>query len=80
MAAKKAKSGKKVLAKAKGALKSNVKTGKKLTKKVAKEAATKATSVLGKLAQVSAQLILDTGLLGKPPKRRPAAKKRSRKA
>lgn len=76
MAAKKAKSGKKTLTRAKGALEPKAKTGKKLTKKVAKKVAKKAPSVLGKIAQLSAQLILDTGILGQPPKRRAVAKKK----
>ncbi len=72
MAAKKAKSRKKVASKAQA-------SGKKAAKKVAK----KAKGLLGKLAQRSAQLVLDTGILGEPPKRagkRASAKKRPRKA
>lgn len=81
MATKKAKSGKSTLTQAKVGLEKKVRTGKKVTKKVAKKAAKKAQSVLGKIAQVSAQLILDTGILGQPPKRRVVAKKkRARKA
>lgn len=53
-------------------------------KKVAKTAkvsarapAKKAEGILGRLAQRSAQLILDSGILGKvPPKRAPAKRKK----
>ena len=71
--AKKAKAaGKKVVKKAKGAGKKVVKKAKAAGKKVAK-------TFLGRLAQRSAQLVLDSGLLGDvPPKRRPPAKKRTR--
>jgi hypothetical protein len=74
-AKKKAKSKTKVAKKAKAAGKKVVKkakTGGKVVKKVAK-------TLLGRIAQVSAQLVLDSGVLGAPPKRRPA-KKRARKA
>lgn len=76
-AKKKAKSKTKVAKKAKAAGKKVVKkakaSGKKVVKKVAK-------TLLGRIAQVSAQLVLDSGLLGDvPPKRRPA-KKSARKA
>ena len=63
-AKKKAKSNKKVASKAKAA-----------TKKVAKKVAKKAKTFLGRIAQRSAQLVLDSGVLGEVP-----PKKRSRKA
>ena len=47
-------------------------SGKKPVKKIA-------TTVLGKLAQKGAQLILDSGVLGKLPSKK-AAKKKARKA
>ena len=48
--------------------------GKKAAKKVAK-------TVLGRLAQKGAQLILDSGVLGKlPPKKAAKKKKKTRKA
>ena len=50
--------------------------GRKLSGKVVKKVA---KTLLGRIAQVSAQLVLDSGVLGAPPKRRPA-KKRARKA
>jgi hypothetical protein len=73
--AKKAKAaGKKVAKKAKAAGKKVVKNAKAAGKKVAK-------TLLGRLAQRSAQLVLDSGLLGDvPPRRRAPAKKRARKA
>ena len=75
-AKKKAKSKTKVAKKAKAAGKKVVKKAKaggKVVKKVAK-------TLLGRIAQVSAQLVLDSGVLGTPPKRRAPAKKRARKA
>ena len=76
-AKKKAKSKSKVASKAKAAGKKVVKkakaAGKKAVKKVAK-------TLLGRLAQRSAQLVLDSGILGEPPKRRAPAKKKARKA
>ena len=75
-AKKKAKSKTKVAKKAKAAGKKVVKkakvAGKKVVKKVAK-------TLLGRIAQVSAQLVIDSGVLGTPPKRA-KAKKRARKA
>lgn len=71
MAAKKSRVGKKVVSKAKA--------GTKAARKSAKKVVKKAEGLLGKLAQRSAQLILDSGILGKPPKK-PSAKKRTRKA
>ena len=73
---------------AKKSAKTKTKVAKKATaagKKVAKKAATAgkvvAKTFLGRLAQRSAQLVLDSGLLGDvPPKRRAPAKKRARKA
>lgn len=47
-------------------------TGKKAAKKVAK-------TLLGKIAQTGAQLILDSGVLGKGPRKK-SAKKKTRKA
>jgi len=82
MAAKK-KSGKKIVSKAKAAVQPQVKAAKKTVqktvKKTAKKAVKEAQGLLGKLAQKSAQLIIDSGLLGEAPKR-PAAKKRKSKA
>ncbi len=72
-AKKKAKSVKKVTSKAKAA-------GKKVTKKVTKKVVKKAKTLLGRIAQVSAQLVLDSGVLGQVPKRKKASKKRARKA
>ncbi|HEY6079102.1 MAG TPA: hypothetical protein VIW29_09880 [Polyangiaceae bacterium] len=65
MAAKK-KTSKKRASKAKA-------PGKKAAKKVAK-------TVLGRLAQKGAQLILDSGVLGKLPPKKAAKKKKTRKA
>jgi len=65
MAAKKKTSSKKRASKAKA-------SGKKVVKKVA-------TALLGKIAQKGAQLILDSGVLGKGPRKK-AAKKRPKKA
>ncbi len=79
MATKKAKSGKKATSKAKATLKPKVAAAKKTAKKAVK----KAKGLLGRLAQVSAQLVIDSGVLGQPPKRsskRAPAKKRPRKA
>jgi len=70
-AKKKAKAKTKVAKKAKAAGKKVVKKAKAV-KKIAK-------TLLGRIAQVSAQLVLDSGVLGTPPKRAPA-KKRARKA
>jgi hypothetical protein len=56
---------------------------KKAAKRVVKKAAKKAKGLLGQLAQRSAQLILDTGLLGEAPKprsKRATAKKSAAKA
>ena len=71
-AKKKAKSKTKVAKKAKAAGKKVVKKAKAAGKKVAK-------TLLGRIAQVSAQLVIDSGVLGAPPKRAPA-KKSARKA
>jgi hypothetical protein len=68
-AKKKAKSVKKVPSKAKAA-------GKNVAKKVTK----KAKTFLGRIAQVSAQLVLDSGVLGEVPKRKASKKVRARKA
>jgi hypothetical protein len=82
-AKKKAKSKTKVAKKAKGAGKKVVEKAKAAGKKVAKKAKAAgkkvAKTLLGRIAQVSAQLVLDSGVLGTPPKRAPA-KKRARKA
>ncbi len=78
MATKKAKSGKKATSKAKATTKP-----KAAAKKTAKKTVKKPKTLFGKLAQVSAQLVLDSGLLGEAPKRsskRAPAKKRARKA
>jgi hypothetical protein len=64
-AKKKAKSKTKVAKKAKA-------TGKKVAKK--------AKTLLGRIAQRSAQLVIDSGILGEVPKRRAPAKKKARKA
>jgi hypothetical protein len=76
-AKKKAKSKTKVVSKAKVAGKAVAKKakagGKKVVKKVAK-------TLLGRIAQRSAQLVLDSGILGEVPKRRAPAKKKARKA
>lgn len=80
MAAKKAKSGKKVLSRARAVTKASA---RKTAKKVAKNVAKQAKGLLGKLAQRSAQLIIDSGVLGEAPKqgsKRAPAKKRPRKA
>lgn len=81
MAAKKTKSRKsKLLSKAKAVSKA---TAKKAAKKAVKKVAKQAKGLLDKLAQRSAQLILDTGLLGelpKKPSKRAPAKKKARKA
>jgi hypothetical protein len=74
MATKKAKSAK-TASKAKPALNKGALAAKKTAKKVVKTSKT----LLGKLAQRSAQLILASGVLGEPPKSAPA-KKRARKA
>ncbi len=78
MATKKAKAGTKTKSKAKAATKPRA--AKKVAKKAAKKAVKKAKSLLGRIAQVSAQLVLDSGVLGEAPKRRAPAKKRARKA
>ncbi len=78
MATKKATSGKKATSKPKASTKPKAEA-----KKTAKKTVKKAKTFLGKLAQVSAQLVLDSGLLGQAPKRsskRAPAKKRARKA
>jgi hypothetical protein len=75
MGAKKSKVTKKVVSKAKA----GATAARRSTKKVVKTAVKQAEGLLGKLAQRSAQLILDSGILGKPPKKAPA-KKRTRKA
>jgi hypothetical protein len=75
MAAKKSQVGKKVVSKAKAGTTAARKSAKKVLKKTVKQA----EGLLGKLAQRSAQLILDSGILGKPPKKA-SAKKRARKA
>lgn len=80
MAAKK-KTKSKVASKVKAAAKNvNKKVAKKAGKKVAKKVAKKAKTLLGLIAQRSAQLVLASGILGEPPKRRAPAKKKSRKA
>ncbi|HEX2875148.1 MAG TPA: hypothetical protein VHP33_28045 [Polyangiaceae bacterium] len=71
-AKKKAKSKSKVAKKAKA-------TGKKVVKKAKATGKRIAKTLLGRIAQVSAQLVLDSGVLGAPPKRA-SAKKRARKA
>jgi len=76
MAAKK-KSGKKVVSKAKAAIQPQVKAVKKAAKKTAKKAAVQAQGFLGKLAQKSAQLIIDSGLLGDAPP--PATAKKAKR-
>ena len=65
-------SGKKVVEKAKVSGKKVVKKAKASGKKVAK-------TLLGRLAQRSAQLIIDSGLLGDVPPERAPAKKQARK-
>jgi hypothetical protein len=72
MAKKKAKSGKKAVSKAKASASKAKKTVKK-AKNAAKKGVKTAKTLLGKLAQRSAQLVIDSGLLGKAPK--PAAKR-----
>jgi len=76
-AKKKAKSKTKVASKAKAAGK---KVAKKVAKKVGKKVAKKAKTLLGLIAQRSAQLVLASGILGEPPKRRASAKNKARKA
>jgi hypothetical protein len=74
-AKKKAKSKTKVAQKAQAA-------GKKVAKKAdvaGKKVVKKAKTFLGRLAQRSAQLVLDSGILGEVPKRRAPAKKKPRK-
>ena len=71
-AKKKAKAKTKIAKKAKAAGKKVVKKAKAAGKKVAK-------TLLGRIAQVSAQLVIDSGVLGTPPKRA-KPKKRARKA
>ncbi len=82
-AKKKAKSKTKVVKKAKTAGKVVAKKAKTAGKVVAKKAKAAgkvvAKTLLGRIAQVSAQLVLDSGVLGTPPKRAPA-KQRARKA
>lgn len=75
---KRAKSVKKVLSKATAAAKPKVAAAKKSAKKTAKKAVKSAKTVLGKLAQKSAQLILDSGILGELPPDAPAKKKKRR--
>ena len=79
MATKKSKSGKKATTKA-----NVVKTTRAASKgkKAAKTAKKTAPTLFGRIAQRSAQLILDSGVLGEMPKpgRKRAAKTRARKA
>jgi hypothetical protein len=82
-AKKKAKSKTKVAKKATPAGKTVAKKAKAAGKKVVKKAKAAgkvvAKTFLGRLAQRSAQLVLDSGLLGDvPPKRRAPAKKPAR--
>jgi len=79
-AKKKAKSVKKVVRKAAAAAKPRVAAVKKTAKKTATRAVKQAQGLLGKLAQKSAQLILDSGLLGALPDDASAKKKRRTKA
>lgn len=87
MAAKKKASAKKVVSRAKAAAKPQVaaakkaakKTAKKAVKKTAKKAVKEAQGLLGKLAQRSAQLIIDSGLLGDAPDEASPKKKRGRR-
>jgi vacuolar-type H+-ATPase subunit H len=72
MAAKKKASPKRIVSRAKTAAKPKVAAAKKTAKKAFKQA----EGLLGKLAQKSAQLILDSGLLGDAPKPAKKAKRR----
>jgi hypothetical protein len=73
-------SGKKVVEKAKTSGKKVVEKAKASGKKVAKSSGKKvAKTLLGRLAQRSAQLIIDSGLLGDVPPERASAKKQTRK-
>jgi len=74
MAAKKKASAKRI-GRAKTAAKPKVAAAKKTAKKAIKQA----QGLLGKLAQKSAQLILDSGLLGEAPKPSPARKAKRRR-
>jgi cell division septum initiation protein DivIVA len=82
MAAKKTakKTLKKVVKSAKAAAEPKVAAAKKSAKKTAKKAVKQAQGLLGKLAQKSAQLIIDSGLLGELPADATAKKKRRPKA
>lgn len=87
-AKKKAKSKTKVAAKAQAAGKKVVKKAQAAGKKVAKKATAGkkvvkkvAKTLLGRIAQVGAQLVIDSGVLGDvPPDAAPAKKKRASKA
>jgi cell division septum initiation protein DivIVA len=79
-AKKKAKAVKKIVSKATTATKPKVAAAKKKASKTAKTAVKQAKGLLGKLAQKSAQLILDSGLLGEVPEGAPKKKKARTKA
>ena len=77
MAAKKKKAAaKQFVSRAKSAAKPRLAAAKKAAKKSAKRAVKKAKGLLGTLAQKSAQLLLDSGLLGDAPKDAPPKRRR----
>jgi hypothetical protein len=78
MAAKKKAFAKKIVSKAKAAAKPKVAAAKKAATKTAKKAVKQAKGLLGTLAQKSAQLILDSGLLGEAPKSPSAPAKKTK--
>jgi hypothetical protein len=80
MAAKKSakKTLKKVAKRAQAAAAPKLTAAKKSAKKTAKSAVAQAQGLLGKLAQKSAQLILDSGLLGEAPDDATPTKKKRR--
>ncbi len=70
---------KKVAKRAADKAKPKVAVARKTAKKTATKAVKQAKGLLGKLAQKSAQLILDSGLLGSLPEGAPSKQKRRAK-
>jgi hypothetical protein len=79
MAAKKKASAKRIVSRAKAAAQPKVAAAKKTARKTAKKTVKQAQGLLGRLAQKSAQLLLDSGLLGDAPKSAPAKKAKRRR-
>jgi hypothetical protein len=62
------------------AIKKKKASSKKRSSKAASTGKKVAKTLLGKIAQTGAQLILDSGVLGKGPRKKSAKKKKTRKA